>query len=320
LKGSSEVRWSTNIAVKADKPIYHSKYYPWQTNFYFFNPVSTIHAKPTVFFYFCRISTQIVMRSLFFLICPILFFLSFPGHLDAQGRLDLPENIRGNDGNMVQYRLSYGYQRPGGDLANRFGDGSYIPNEVEFMTASNWFVGLGFGLGFGNRVIPDVLANLRSPDGYIYANDGIPADIVLRQRLWLAEVYAGKLIPVLRKNQRSGIRIALGGGLLQHKIRVQDDPQAVVPQVEGDYKQGYDRLTNGFALHQFIGYQHLGLNRRINFFAGVDLIQGFTQGRRDWDFATQQVLDEPRLDLLYAFRVGWILPFYTGENPDQIYY
>jgi hypothetical protein len=101
----------------------------------------------------------------------------------------------------------------------------------------------------------------------------------------------------------------IGAGLLQHKIRIEVQDNNV-PQLDGDYRKGYDRLTNGLALTEFVGYLHCGNNRLINFFAGIELTQAFTKSRRDWDFSTMRKDDSNRMDLLFGIKVGWFFPMY----------
>ena len=129
----------------------------------------------------------------------------------------------------------------------------------------------------------------------------------------------GKLFSLSDVNPRSGIRFTISSGLLQHKIRIQDDPVRDVPQLSTEYRKGYDRLTNGLTFNEFIGYQMLSRNRRINFYAGLEFTQAFTKSRRDFNFDTMTAETENRVDLLYGFRVGWVLPFYFG-NAGDIYY
>jgi hypothetical protein len=114
--------------------------------------------------------------------------------------------------------------------------------------------------------------------------------------------------------------VTLGAGFLQHKVRIQDDPTRNVPQLSKEYKKGYDRLTNGWALTQFIGYQKLANDRRLNFFFGIESMQAFTAGRRSFNFDTQSTDNDNRIDLSFGFRAGWILPFYYGKGQDEISY
>jgi hypothetical protein len=93
-----------------------------------------------------------------------------------------------------------------------------------------------------------------------------------------------------------------------------------VPQLTGNYKKGYDRLTNGLAINEFIGYQMLSTNKRVNFYFGFEFTQGFTQSRRDFDFDTRSADTQKRFDSLMGIRAGWILPFYVGKGAAEIYY
>lgn len=252
--------------------------------------------------------------------CSIFFItLALSGVLPAH-TLSAQSSAR-NQGSVLLAHFSYGAQLPGGDLADRFG-ANFIPGlGLEYLTdKSNRIIGLEGSFMFGSRVKEDVIAGLRTAEGYIIGEEGSYADIQLRERGIYLGGYLGKLFGVSPKNNRSAIKVTLGAGLLQHKIRIQDDPVQKAPQLSADYKKGYDRLSNGFALRQFIGYQLMDLDGRINFYAGVDLTQGFTQTRRSYNFDTFGPDASKRFDLLVGIRIGWILPFYTGKSADDIYY
>lgn len=252
-----------------------------------------------------------MMRFLLFFV----FLIHFPLNTQAQyeGR---------NDGMALLVHFNYAYEFPGGDLAQLFGRNARVGGGLEMITAKNDLIfGFDGGLMFGNTIKDDVLATLRTPEGEIIGNNKVYADIIMKQRGWQASAHIGKIFSLSKvEDQRAGIRATIGMGLLQHKVRIQDDFQSEVPQIEGEYRKGYDRLTNGLMIQEFIGYQFLGANRLINFYAGIELTQAFTQNRRDWDFGLRRKLDEPRTDLLYGFRIGWTLPFYIKEDPENIYY
>ncbi len=226
-----------------------------------------------------------------------------------------------NKGNGILVNLSYGLQMPGGDIKPRFGNNSNLGLGLEYITdETNWIFGFEGYFIFGSNVKQDVLSTLRTPEGFIIGNDRNYADIQLRERGIYTGALVGKIIPFSETRKRSGLRITLGAGLLQHKIRIQDDPNRSVPQLLGDYKKGYDRLTNGLAFNEFIGYQRLSENKRLNFYIGIEMTQGFTQNRRDFNFDTQARDDAKRLDLFFGIRAGWVLPFYFGQSADEIYY
>jgi len=226
-----------------------------------------------------------------------------------------------NKGNGILLNFTFGGQLPGGDLVDRFGANLNVGGGVDFMTEkSNLIFGLEGYFLFGNTVKEDVLEPLRTPNGTIIGNDRNPVDVPLRERGFYLGATFGKLFSLSQKNPRSGIRATVGAGLLQHNIRIQDDPVSAIPQLSEPYKKGYDRLSNGLAFNEFIGYQYLSTDKRINFFAGFEFTQALTQSRRDFNFDTRNQDTEQRLDLLWGIRVGWVLPFYVGKSAGEIYY
>lgn len=214
--------------------------------------------------------------------------------------------------------LGYAYQWPGGDLKDRFGPNFALNLQAEWLLKNDWSFRLEGGYLFGTQVREDVLAGLRTGGGQVIGNDRAPADIPLRQRGWFAGAGCARLFR-LGSASRSGLLISLSSGLLEHKIRIQDDPLQTVPQLSEALKKGYDRLANGAYLTEFIGYRYLANDRRINFYVGMEFTQAFTQNRRSFDYDLQASNNAERLDLLFGLRLGWILPFYL-ERADQVFY
>ncbi len=227
-----------------------------------------------------------------------------------------------NRGNGLLPGISYGIHLPGGDLDERFGSHFSVGGSFDFVTSKNsWLLGVQYNLYFGNNVEENPLTNLVNDEGFIIANDRTYADIRLRMRGFYAGAHIGKIISLGFQNPRSGIRVTAGAGLFQHKIRIQNDPLRTVNQLTGEYEKGYDRLTNGLAFTEFVGYQVLSLNKLINFYAGFEFTQAFTQSRRAFNFDTRMQDTTERLDLDFGFRVGWVLPFYVGSRAsEEIYY
>jgi hypothetical protein len=227
---------------------------------------------------------------------------------------------RNNESSVLNFGFEYGFQAPGGDLQDRFGRSSGLGLKAEYLLKANWSFSMeGFFL-FGRTVKEDPLDALRDQDGLLIGNNGSQARLFLRERGFYFGASIGKLVPVLKNNKRSGVKIELGVGLLQHKIRIQDDPDSFVPIVAGDYKKGFDKLSNGLALRQFIGYQHMSKNRLINCYAGFEFTEGFTQNRRSYNYDTMTADDTKRFDMLTGFKVGWILPFFIGEAGEEVFY
>ncbi|MEM8584188.1 MAG: hypothetical protein AAGF87_07965 [Bacteroidota bacterium] len=224
-----------------------------------------------------------------------------------------------NKDQAVLVSVSYGPELPLADLADRFGSNWGAGLSIGYTpTESPWTFDLQGKYLFGNEAKEDVLAGLRIINGFIVGNERLPADIRLRMRGIYFGVQVGRIFS-LGSNPRAGIKFALGAGWLEHRIRIQFDPQQTVNQLVGDYRKGYDRLAGGPALTNFIGWYQLGKSGRINYFAGVETTLGFTTNQRDFDFATSGTFEESRVDVSVGFRAGLIIPLYMGEGEDIFY-
>lgn len=216
--------------------------------------------------------------------------------------------------------FEYGIQVPIFDMADRFGHNFKLSSEFDFLNAkSGWVAGVDGAYLFGINVREDVLLPLRTMDGEIIGNNRAPASVALRERGFYAGMHAGRIFPFKKEMPLSGIKLRLGAGFLQHKIRIQDNTQSVT-QLTGDYKKGYDRLSNGAALSFFAGYQHYDDLQNIHLIAGFDFHLAFTQNRRSYNFDTMQADDTDRTDGLFGFKIGWILPIGKGDSEKEIFY
>ncbi len=254
---------------------------------------------------------------------PFLFLACFLFGMASQASAQVPRYYqntpKNNNGKALTVNMLFGGHGSGADLGDRFGNHMSFGLGMDYITSKDLIFGAQGVISFGNNVEEDVIAVVKNEDGLIFGDGGAIATIDLRQRGMNIDAHFGKLFR-LGKEGRSGIRATIGVGLFQHKIRIQDDPQVFISQLNDDYKKGYDRLTNGVGITEFIGYQHLGKLRRINFFAGLELTQAFTKNRRSYNFDTRSADTESRLDLAYGFRIGWLLPFYLGEDSGEIRY
>lgn len=223
-----------------------------------------------------------------------------------------------DDARGLLVNISFAGQLSGGDLAERFGENLNAGGSLLYMTSKKWLFGTEGYFLFGNTIKENVLANLFTSDGYIIGSSKQYTNVFTEERGWFIGATVGKIIPITQKDKRSGLRLTLSLGVLEHKIRI-DDQLGDVPQLADDYIKGYDRLTNGLALTEFIGYQHFSKNRLINYFVGFEFTQGFTQSRRSFNYDTMEADTSARLDLLYGFRVGWTLPLYTSDSLEESY-
>ncbi|MCP9235919.1 hypothetical protein [Lewinella sp. JB7] len=220
----------------------------------------------------------------------------------------------------VLVHLGYGAFTSAGDLGDRFGGGFSLESAVTFMPLdSRWQFGVMGQYGFGNQVREDVLAGLRTSAGFIIGNQREPAAIELRQRQLFVGPRAGYTLP-LGDNPRAGLQLTTGVGYFMSRIRFQQDPAQFVPQIDKGAQAGYDRLAGGPAMYQFIGYQQLGRDRRLNFFAGGEMTLAFTKQLRSYDIplGTAPPADG-RTDVVLGLRAGLILPIYGGEGKEIFY-
>lgn len=243
---------------------------------------------------------------------PLLLLLLLPQRGAAQ--------VRDSSLAMTLVSLSYAYQVPGGDMALRFGANSNLGISVLYKTRSNWTFSAEAGFMFGDQVTePGLLLNTLNSAGQLIDQDGLMADVFLYERGYGIYLTAGRLFPIIGPNPNSGLLLKAGGGYLRHKVRVQTQKN-VVPQVEDEYLEGYDRLTAGPSGLLYLGYQHTGNKRLINFHVGVEVQMGFTSSLRAYNFDTETYNNDSRFDLLSGIRVGWSLPIYRQQDDRYHYY
>lgn len=221
------------------------------------------------------------------------------------------------DGAILDFGIGLGYNTPLADLKDRYGSNLNFSLGSAYITQNNWIVNGEFIYLFGNNIKEDVLAPLRTPTGAILGDDQQIADIFIRQRGLFLGVGVGKLIP-LQKSSRSGIKLMVNAGVLQHNMKFVDERNSVA-QLRVGRSVGYDRMTRGFSLKETVGYKHLSKDRRLNFEFALDFIQGFTSEVRAYNFDTGLATIPSRFDLLIGARIIWNLPFYKA-GAETIYY
>ncbi|MES2592531.1 MAG: hypothetical protein V4608_11645 [Bacteroidota bacterium] len=214
--------------------------------------------------------------------------------------------------------LSYAYQIPAGDLAERFGKSSAVQLNLDFKTKKQWMFGINGSYFFGKQIRETgIFDSLTTSSGYIINQSGQNSDIRLYERGFTISVTAGRLFAFKKPNPNSGILINIGLGFMQHKIRIETIGNNV-PQLTKEYKKGYDRLSNGILFTQNLGYLYLSNNRLVNLYFGFECMQGFTKNRRSYDYDLMKQDTKKRLDILYGGKIAWILPLYK-KAPQEYY-
>ncbi len=263
------------------------------------------------FIYICHANSHKMFTKILFL------FLSFCFVISSKGQSDISDTTL----SIPMFYASYAYQIPGGDLADRYGNNSNIGGGFQWKTNKNWIFGADFNYLFGSDIknADRIMSNIKTDNGNIIDMAGNFTDYSIYERGYYISAKFGKLFPVLSPNPNSGIIVTGSVGYLQHKIRIEVTNNAA-PQLNGDYKKGYDRLTGGPGISEFVGYMYLSNSKLLNFFAGFEFTQAWTKPKRDVNFDTRKP-DEisRRFDLLYGIKVGWIIPLFK-RLPEKYYY
>ncbi len=243
----------------------------------------------------------------------LILLIFFSGSAIAQS------GIRDSSLKFTFGTVGYTLFKPGGDLDNRFGTVSMIGGELLFKRKSNLFFGVSGGLLFGDKVKePGLLSLISTSNGQVIGIDGLYADVRIFMRGYYANLTMGKIFSFGKPNPNSGIVLMGGPGFVQHKIRFENVSNST-PQLDGDYLKGYDHLSNGISMREFVGWIYFGNKQLLNFVAGFEFIQGFTENRRDYNFDTPGVSEGKRTDLLWGLKLGWMIPFYK-KRPDSFYF
>lgn len=221
--------------------------------------------------------------------------------------------------NMIGF--NGGFQLPFGDMKDRYGANGQAGVSYHFKTKSNWIFGVEGNFIFGSEVknSDELARDIRTSDGFFIDNMGMLATVLIQERGLDIRAVTGKIIPLFGPNENSGLLLKLGAGLLQHRIRF-EARENEVPQIEGDSQEGYDRLSNGLSLSQFVGYQHFGDKNKINFSIGLEFIEAFTQSRRDFNYDLLMKDGTKRFDGLMGLKASWYIPIYQRTSEKYFIY
>lgn len=227
------------------------------------------------------------------------------------------ENAQPPNGFLIDF--SYGVDLPFADMAENFKYNFNLAGKVQYILSNNLTFGLVGDYQFVDDIKTDVVANLREEEGSIIDRFGQLSDVQLGQRGFFLGASVSYLIPVFKKYKRSGIEVRFEGGYQQHWVRIEVLGGDIFA-LSNHYKKGYDRMTTGFAMRQYIGYRHLDKNRLLNFFGGFTLMEAFTKNRRGFNFDTMEEDNKDRVDILLGFRIGITLPIYiyTPETQEDV--
>jgi len=226
----------------------------------------------------------------------------------------------------VQFPFGQGY------LASTFNFNYNIGIELTMKTKSNWTFDVAFNYSFGSKIrkMPkDILGDIIFDVGsdsvkvpVIFNGAGNNAVVLSYEgRYWHFGGSIGKIFP-LDRWKNSGLWLKLGIGYFGHKIYF-TDPNNYFPQIDENYRWGYDQRSSGVALNQFFGYMFMQRRRVLSFYAGIEVWQIFSKPNRGYIFVGDMAGPTDNLPRkfsgLVGIKVGWILPFYEKKRVTTFY-
>lgn len=228
-------------------------------------------------------------------------------------------NLSDSSVNTVVFAPHYKFNFTAGDLNDRWGWNNQVGLDLGWKMKNNLYLGLDGGFVFGNQLRDSsIFSNVYNSDGTITGWAGNYAQVLFFMRGASAHVDLGYVWNKLGPNPNSGLWLKFGVGYFMHKIHIEslyDD----VPQLEGVYRKGYDKLTMGFSTKQFIGYLYQSDRMFLNFYVGVEFVQGWNKNIRTYNFDLGGPDDRLKRDFMISPKVGWLIPIYK-RTPKEFYF
>lgn len=249
----------------------------------------------------------------------LAFLLMIMSNFFFLSKAEAQVNVQDSTISSLILYVAYAYQFPGGDMSDDFGNNSTIGPGFIYKTAGNWMWTAEMNFIFGNNTKNSgaIISQITTDDGNLIGLDGIYTNVRPMERGFTLFAKVGKIFPAFNINPNSGLFFNFGAGYIQHKIRW-DVEGNNAPQLGDDYKKGYDRFTEGFALTQSFGLFFMGDQRLWNFKVSGEVVESFTKMKR-YNFDTMSGNDSNRVDLFFGLKVSWMIPLY-GRAPQAMYY
>lgn len=254
-----------------------------------------------------------------------ILFILLAVHLSSFAQNELfgyDSTIKAHSGFILNGNISA--DLPLFDMAKRFGINYRLGPAITYKTKTNWIFGVKFDFLSGNQIKEDSLminikdkysTQFNGKEVQFLNTSGIRTGVPIYERGYLAGISAGHIFNRNPAQPDNGWMILTTAGFIQHKINIFND-QKDVAQLQGGYLKGYDRLTNGWFVEQFAGYSYFAHNGLLNFNIGVDVMVGFTRGRRDYLYDVMRSDNAQRIDMLVGLRGGWMIPIFKRKSED----
>lgn len=211
-------------------------------------------------------------------------------------------------------------QKPLLDLDERYGGFSVLNVGVNSKTIQNIVYNFSYNFILGNKVLQDDLGYLfLNSDSIITGLNGQRAVVGVFQRGYKINFGVGKIVKQI-KNKNSGILVELNTGIISNRISYKDGTENF-SFLSDAYMRGFDKLSRGFYLEEFVGILFFDNKKLINFKFGLNFVQGFTSDKRANFYASDFEPIQNRKDFSIGLKANWIIPFfYSKEKSTERYY
>jgi hypothetical protein len=265
---------------------------------------------------------NLILKNIFTITCLLgVITLAFAQHSQPGDTITKEKRIKKFEPNQAfMIAPTYTAQFPYGDMRDRFGFNNLFGVQLAYKSKTNWVISLEGNFLYGSKVKDGYILNgIATTSGQFINKDNDLTNLRLQEIGGSIKLIAGKVVPFSRKYPDAGLLFLTGVGFLQHKIGINVRENSL-PQLDKVYRKGYDRMTNGPVISQFIGGIFMARRKFISAYAGVQFDLGFTQNRRPYDFYAMGKLNEKRLDMFLGIKVGWVIPVFIQASEKEFYY
>lgn len=213
-----------------------------------------------------------------------------------------------------EIQVPFSFNIPSGELSERFG--------VHSELGANFNIDLGklhivnsFSYIFGRSVKDSLLFSaIADDDNLLISSDNVYGDIRTYQRGF--NFFSG-LSYSIWKNDYLDLRIQVQAGYLNYKTRIEVIDNNI-PQLDSDYKRGYDDMMHGLAFREFIGIYYTGDRSLANFYIGFHYTHSNTESVRNYSYRYFSEYNLSSKDRYAGIQAGWIIKI--GDRTTNRYY
>mgnify|MGYP001595858450 CR=1 FL=1 len=217
------------------------------------------------------------------------------------------------------FSFNYNYQIPNGTIAERYGNSSAVGISYFIEKENNIFYGISGDYIFGNNVNDSsIFINITTSTGSIISSDGNFANVILQERGINSHLFVGYAFHT-SDNNLSGIYLSAGLGYMQHKIFLSTKGQNI-PQLNEEYKKGYDRSTSGISTKLAAEYKYYSKKGNMQFTGGLNFNLAYTSNDRPYNFDTKQHTSAAKnTEQKFGISIGMIIPI-SRKNEEEFHY